>query len=208
MSVRARFTQEEHIIQQIRSNLSMVHAVRSNHPTVYASSPTSTGKRMYDYFRTYRVISVPQLIKKTNRNFYLHHVMHVNIQEGIDFGLHLQTKGVEKIIVPGIFFAEGWTQDHYISLWERVINDEVDEIIFNHNWEYSDGCVQELLIGLRAGKTLRLRSDLKKKLDLSQALKKIKRAIQYVDSIGANSKNLYNTYRRIELHSDRRSARR
>ena len=201
MKVDERLKQEERIVKEIKSNLSMARSVTGKAPTYYASSPTSTGRRLYSYFKKYGATSVKELEKKTKRNFFRESVMNENIKEGELFGKYLQKKGFNRVIVPGIFFAEGWTQEHYISLWERVIVDCSDEVIFNKYWEYSDGCVQEFWIGLREGKTLRFRESLNKEVNIKAALKLIREAINHVDKIGANANNLYNFYRRIDLHA-------
>lgn len=199
MKVDERLKQEERIIKEIKSSLSMVRTVTGKSPTYYASSPTSTGRRLYSHFKKHGVTSVKELEKKTKENFFRESIMSENIKEGESFGKYLQKNGLDRIIVPGTFFAEGWTQEHYISLWERVIVDCSDEIIFNTHWEYSDGCVQEFWIGLREGKTLRFRDSLNKEINVKDALKMIRKAINDVDKIGANANNLYNFYRRIDL---------
>lgn len=203
MSTKQLLEQEQSILREIKASLRMTGTVidtgaRRKDPQqqiIYASSPITTGKRMYNFFRKHKVGSVAEL-DKIDPAVYVEKIRKPNLVDGLMFGRDLRKLGYTSVIIPGVFFAEGWTQEHYISLWEQIIIKYADAVHFNKDWQYSDGCVTEFLIALQHNKKL---WEGKKMLDPKDGLKKIKKAIEELDKKGISTKNLYISYRRIVL---------
>lgn len=198
---------EDHIIEEIEANLTAVASVLGwgTHPeksvkpyTAYASSAITTGNRMYSLFKEYLVANVSDL-NKINPELFKSSILRANLDAGEEFGAIVrQSDRYDTVIVPATFFAKGWAQEHYMAFWEEVIKRFADAINFNDGWEYSNGCVDELRIGLENGK------DLFEGLSVVQmnpkaGLEKVRRAIEEVSNIGADVKSLYNSYRRAHL---------
>ena len=204
-------TLEDKILHEIKANITVAASIFGWEKTrmqlytiAYASAPITTGQRMYEVFKSVGVSSQDELKKKDPALFYKE-VMELNIRAGEEFAQHIRllqkseaTKQYTGVICPATFFAKGWTQEHYMSFWERIIETFVDAIHFNNGWQYSNGCVEEYLIGLKTHKRLYQGNTLAT-LEPKEALERIKQAIEDIQSLGADIKPLYNNYRRIEL---------
>ncbi|MDD5012417.1 MAG: hypothetical protein PHQ66_02100 [Candidatus Nanoarchaeia archaeon] len=184
----------DRIFDEINSNLTMLGAVLDNKckDVIYASSPITTGYRMYKIFEKYKVKSVAEL-KELDKEVFKREIMDENISDGLEFKFELLDKNYKYIIAPGEFFAKGWTQEHYMSLWEKVIKKFSNIICFNDNYQYSNGCVGELIIGIKNNKQLRKREDFAI-INPKEELNQIEKAIEHIDKIGADTKTLSNLY--------------
>src|SRR3989338_7747849 len=145
---------EEQVIDEITAGLSVVACVADWKPTVpiaYASTPITTGRRMYNLFEQRGITSRDQLPSGS----FEQDVMRPNIASGDSFGKQLRaTEHYKLVICPATFFAKDWGQEHYMALWERVIATFATAVHFNDGWEYSTGCVEELVIALGSGKEI------------------------------------------------------
>lgn len=198
---------EEHIIDEIESNLTAVASVigwgKSSGNVVipysaYASSAITSGHRMYELFKEHKVTSVADL-NKVDAELFKGKILRTNIEAGEEFGAILRaSKRYDAVIVPATFFAKGWAQEHYMAFWEEVIRRFADSVHFNDGWEYSNGCVDEFRIGLENGKEL-YEGLMVAQLNPKIGLEKVKHAIEEVSNIGADVKSLYNSYRRARL---------
>ncbi len=194
-----RLRQEKAILEQIRTSLSLAGAFldlntqryleNPLHQVVYTSSPTTTGLRFYEALKN----NPDKPLSEIKRD-----VMRENIESGMKLGEELSQAGFAHVIVPGKFFAEGWTQEHYMSLWEQVINRFATIICFNDGWQYSTGCVEEFLIGLQKEKDMTDRT--LSALDPRLELQKIGQAIEHIDEMGLEPSKLYDVYRRAVLY--------
>lgn len=196
-STSERLAQEDEILRSIRSALNAYDTISNPmQEVVYASSPITSGKRMYEIFRAHGASSIEDL-KQIDPNLYYEQIMSANIGDGIKFGQDLVSRGFAQVIVPGKFFQEGWSQEHYMSLWEQVIDRFAEQIHFNNYWQYSNGCAQEFLFGMHHNLPLFSRDGIQ--MNPGEEAGKIRLAIDEIDKVGVNPITLYNTYRRIEL---------
>lgn len=186
-------------MEQIRTSLSLAGAILDKgsqrypenplHNIIYASSPTSTGLLLYETIRANPDRPISEIKKQ---------VMGANIAGGIQLGRELTELGFRNVIVPGKFFAEGWTQEHYMSLWEQVIRRFATVICFNDGWHYSTGCVEEFLIGIQTDKEIVDRN--LQPIRPHDELDKIKTAIDRIDEMELEPGRLFDVYRRAALY--------
>jgi len=164
------------------------------HPA-YASSPITTGYALWLELEKKGAKSLEEL--KLSEPDIRKRLMKQNIEDGIAFGDEVRTKGYPIVIVPGIFFAKNWTQEHYMGLWEPVIIQYADTIVYNDNFHYSDGCVEEFLIGLTHDKKLCGRKDLAV-LNPKDEIIKIENAMNHMEKIsGITPTKMFNNYKKI-----------
>ena len=194
MGVEELVKLNDRIFDEINSNLTMLGTVIDDKckEVVYASSPITTGYRMYNVFEKYKVKSAEEL-KTIDKNIFRNEIMDMNILEGLNFKRGLLEKKHNYVIAPGEFFSKGWAQEHYMSLWEKVIKKFSDIICFNDNYQYSNGCVRELIIGIKNDKQLRKRENFAV-LNVKEELDHVEKAIEHIDKIGADTKTLSNLY--------------
>ena len=153
------------------------------------------GFLLYENLEKYNVKSMEELVaidagmrKK---------IMDANIKDGLEFGRELRDRKHPIVIVPGEFFAKGWTQEHYMALWEPTIKNLVKGICFNNNFHHSDGCVEELLIGVENHKELYTRDGFRR-MNLKDEVQKIGDAIGHIEKItGKVPQKLFNNYSRL-----------
>jgi hypothetical protein len=197
-----RLQQEEFILTAIKASITALGTSlpqRHTKKIVYASSPITTGLRMYSIFHKHHVTSEIQL-NSIDPLLFKRDIVQANSAAGITFAESIRRLGHPYVIAPGVFFAQGWEQKHYISLWEKVIRTYADVICFNTDWQFSTGCVQEFLIGLQSGKELRNRQAFKL-IEPQEELKKIKAAVNTIEKSGYSEMALalFEHYRSIEL---------
>jgi len=187
----------ERIFDEINSNLTMLGTVLDDKckDVIYASSPVTTGYRMYKTFEKYKVKSTEEL-KAVNKDIFRNEIMNKNIDDGLKFKQELN-KQYKYVIAPGEFFAKGWAQEHYMSLWEKVIKKFSNKICFNNNYHYSNGCVGELIIGIKNNKELRKKENFTL-IKVKEELNNIEKAIEHIDKIGADTKVLTNLYMELK----------
>jgi len=193
MAVETILKQEDRILREIELVLRGYKTVNSQQKVVYNSHFVTAGPRLYEAFRQHGVSRKEDLPPGVYRN----DVMNPNLVEGIDFGEEIKARG-HTVIVPGDFFAKGWADKHYMSLWEQVIKKHADIVCFYDKFHCSMGCVEELLIGFESGKELRHRNNFAP-LNPNDELPKIRTAIDDLDSLGVDPSRLYDSYRRLSL---------
>ena len=86
MSIGKLVKLNERIFDEINSNLTMLGTVLDNKckDVIYASSPITTGHRMYKIFEKYKVKSAEEL-KALNKDTFKDEIMDQNIIEGLIF---------------------------------------------------------------------------------------------------------------------------
>lgn len=208
MSVSERLAQEDHILRGIRMTLSTFRSVSPEggarrRGAVYASSPITSGLRLYKLMMEMGIKSIE--VARSHSAFKTK-VMGPNLADGERFGEALRGKdhGYPLVIVPGFFFAKGWAQEHYMSLWRQVIERYASKVAFNRGWEWSVGCVEEFSIAIESGKSL-LDEDGNIHVhprDFRASADLVRRAIDKVDEWGLDPKPLYDKWRQIDLFLD------
>lgn len=203
MSVSDRLAQEDQILRGIRMTLSTFRCVSPESETrrrgaVYASSPITSGLRLYDFARENPGVSLEELRKLPS---FKKQVMEPNLQDGERFGNVLRKMGYRLVIIPGVFFANGWAQEHYMSLWRQVIERFASKAGFNANWHWSTGCVEEFLIAV-VGEKVILDERGQRVTDLERAADQVRNTIDEIDRYGYDPKPLYDLWRHIDLSLD------
>lgn len=94
----------------------------------YISTPITSGKLVID-----------------NPHFSRDKIINMNIINGYEFATSLN---LENIIIPSELCPTNhyqWEQDHFQALWLSIIAEKCHGIYMNKNWEYSNGCAEELV---------------------------------------------------------------
>jgi len=128
---------------------SVLSAFKSHiHPEGYAyfSTAITTGKRFYDVLEKNQVNTLEGLLAK-GKNLLYDKVICPNIAAATVIAGKIAEKIKKTVIAPGMFEAkrQRWTQDAYMLLWYRVLEEMIDETIMANNWEYSNGQVAEFV---------------------------------------------------------------
>ncbi|MBS3147878.1 DUF4406 domain-containing protein [Candidatus Woesearchaeota archaeon] len=161
----------------------------------YASTPITTGKRLYDSMRDAGVRTIAEF--KQLHPGPVKEIMRLNIEDGEKFAIHLrETEERTLVISPATFFMKGWTQDHYMSFWERVIEQFATRVRLNKEWHYSNGCAEECRMAFATGKQVFEGACI---ITPNEAVAKLKDTIREISTITSDITSLYNTYRRLEL---------
>jgi len=87
------------------------------------------------------------------KNPYKESVIEYNKNQAYKFEKYIQShdkygkQSFVQIINPAEFNIDHWTRYDYLYMWKTIIVEFVSEIIFNKNWQYSNGCCFEYLVG-------------------------------------------------------------
>lgn len=201
-SVSDRLAQEDAILREIRSTLSTFRTMGLATPrrkgAVYASSPITSGYRLYSAARL--AGCTPETFRRDNQEKFQEAAMQPNLRDGAHFGERLRRLGWPLVIVPGEFFARGWAQEHYMSLWRQVIVRYARSVAFNAQWHWSTGCIEEFLIAIQADKRI-LDCD-GTPFEARHGAELIRHTVDEVDAWGFDAKPLYDLWRQIDLTID------
>lgn len=178
---------------------------RKNTPIAYASSPITSGPRMYQLMEQLGVTTRDQIPKDK----FQKQVMMPNIEAGEEFAQKVRdTKEYAVVISPATFFAKRWKQEHYMTLWRTVIENLPTAVHYNNGtidgwssspaWAYSDCCVEEYNIGVSSKKNLFSGVELVE-LPLEEALTKITGAMDHIQRLGIDSSTLFSLHRTLKL---------
>lgn len=143
------------VIDEIKMTMSAFDCVLPDDAGIYCSSDITTGKRFYyDVLAKYGVASEAELKRKLGEEEFKRvqtELIQTNVLRGVEFAEKLRERGLVNVVTPGPYFARGFTQQHYLYLWEWFIVKKVYEVRFNYDWQYSNGCTLEYAIALRKG---------------------------------------------------------
>jgi hypothetical protein len=109
-------------------------------------------------------------------------LIQANVARGEEFTEKLRERGLVNVVTPGPYFARGFTQQHYLYLWEWFIIKKIYEVRFNYDWQYSNGCTLEYAIALRKG-IPRLDHE-GSPLDVENAINKVEAAVNELQRKG------------------------
>jgi hypothetical protein len=175
--------------------------ITGNENVAYASSATSTGKRLVRAFGKYGVRSKDEL-KEKHPGTYEQEVWNPNVEDAKRFAERLRSRH-KYVLNASEFHIIGWEQEHYNALWEQVIRKKnFNPIYFNdehdNEYHYSEGSVRELLWGIMWQKDT-LDED-GSRLVWGDEAEKIWEAIQDYEKVGVKPANLINLHREIWLY--------
>jgi len=175
--------------------------ITGNENVAYASSATSTGKRLLEALGRHGARSKDELREK-HPGAYEREVWNPNVEDAKGFAERLRSRH-KYVLNASEFHIKGWEQGHYNALWEQVIRkDNFNPICFNEGYHYSDGCVRELLLGIKCRKdTLDANGS---GLVWGDEAEKIWQAIGDYEKIGVTPQNLINLHRDIWLYIESR----
>ena len=174
------------VIDEIKMTMSAFDCVLPDDAGIYCSSDITTGKRFYyEVLTKYEVTSEAELKRKLGEEEFkrVHtELIQANVARGVEFAEKLRERGLVNIVTPGPYFARGFTQQHYLYLWEWFIIKKIYETRFNYDWQYSNGCTLEYAISLRKG-IPRLDHE-GAPLDVESAIEKVEAAVNELQRKG------------------------
>ena len=168
--------------------LSLIDGFLSHEKPVYASSEFTSGWRFYELCRKKDVKTRDALQEIIAKAGYEEQVLLPNRKEGKEFARILEKRERKKVLAPNPFSAPDWSQHEYLGFWEEVIGQKCSAVFFNYRWEYSNGCVQEYLAGVKADLPLFDREG--SRLELSKARSMLATAIETLEKEGFNATDL------------------
>ena len=172
---------------------------------IYLSSEITSGERVFDLLRKHGASSREHLKEKLGGIYdeLWNELMDGNLAEGRAFFERTHSEGHRNLINPGPFYARGWTQEHYLYLWEWVIVHKCKEARFNSGWNYSNGCTLEYAISLRKG--IRTLGEDGRPMKAEDATKRIEHALDEYDEAGIDATSIRKNLQRIKRAIDGRA---
>ena len=162
-------SEESEIIELLRL-LDMMYADKS---TAYVSAPITTGTVFMDWYSSKgSKIRDKELYDSEHNN----KVTLTNISNAKKIKNKICLSEKNKIISPLTFNRNSWSQDQYRSFWGKVIEKYVNKIYFLDGWEYSSGCVFEMLIAMI--NKIKVFSEKKKIITVENAINMISSSIK------------------------------
>jgi hypothetical protein len=144
---------------------------------VYCSSEVSSGRRMYEAMRSYKVESSWDLEKNFPDAYK--RVRQANAKAAKSFAdkvHHRQPMGTV-VINPEPLSIPEWRQSDYQAFWVECIRYHAKEVRFNENWEFSNGCTLEFAAAWDAKGITTLDHE-GKELTLEAAIRAVEKAIE------------------------------
>lgn len=112
----------------------------------YVSTAITSGRRMYDLMDQLGIRDAEEL-KTKEPTVFLDRIIKPNIEEGTALAKKIAQKIGNPVIAPSIFEArkQRWSQDEYMAMWLKMIEENVGLIYMAPGWEYSGGGAEEYL---------------------------------------------------------------
>lgn len=198
---------QRRIISELESTISAYKSICGDEKetkVIYCSCPITTGKKLYERMIDEGIENIEEFKKFHSRDFY-NKVMMPNIQEGRQFGRTLREDNKNNgkmFIVPGDFYAKDWDQDHYMILWRNIIDKFAEGIRFNKKWFFSNGCIEEYLVGLKTQKNNKdfTLSDYEGKIIKEDyVLDKVFKTIEFLEDNRINTSKICKLYAEIKI---------
>jgi len=168
-----------------------------NRRGVYVSGPITTGLEFYQLLRRLGIEDVTVL--KSDEHAALRKELDALVQRNISrmsqVADRLRSRYGSLVIDPGKIAISDWSQDHYMSLWSRVIRTGVEKIYFLDGWEYSNGGVAEYCLGTELG--LQLLDESGESLSKDRALRLLNAAVTSLRKMGFVAPNLDEAIRQL-----------
>lgn len=156
------------IIQKTQAAVDIISCITGKNKSTYISTPITNG------------LKVIEAIKSNSEYNYNVDIIKKNCEEGLLFATYVRSKR-KYVIDPSCFFQKNWSQDDYMCLWEQIIKTYADEIWFNDNWQYSNGCTYEFYIAtINAIPTFDATGTV---MDTQNGIQLLEQAIQKTDTI-------------------------
>jgi len=150
--------------------------------SIYISAPITTGAYFINWYKN-KGLLIENLADY--RKAHYNEIIKPNSDIILKYYGDLSLKINSPIIEPASFEMPGWTQDDYLSFWEKVINHCVIKIIFMDGWCYSKGCTFEYYTGLKKG--IELVDQNQKPIEINWAIEHIQKAIAEYNKVGINT---------------------
>lgn len=111
-------------------------------PVAYVSMPISSGKLLYDVLEKKGCRTLDELASVDKDAIY-NEIIAPNIEMGICAADKIRTSLPP--LAPSVFEGKKfrWSQQEYMALWYKVIEERAREMHMTDGWEYSNGGVQE-----------------------------------------------------------------
>lgn len=125
----------------------VINAYRSIlHSISYLSLPITSGEYYYNMLEKLGVKSTAELSNEEKKEFYEKIIEH-NVCEGKTLASILAKESRQPLVVPCIFEAaeQNWSENDYIFMWYRLIEEKAKKIVMKDGWQYSNGSSMEFV---------------------------------------------------------------
>ena len=169
----------------------------------YTSHSVSSGRRLFSTARRFGYTDVNSFKAEAPQR-YRTLVLRPNVEAGARFGSLVRSRGWPLTIVPGQFYAQDWSQVHYMAAWRPVIIFRATSVHHDTNdmgWTF--GGVEEYKIGILNHKRMFLwtgndcqPADLRRGADI------IRRTVDRIAGWGFDPKLIYEQWQEVDLLCD------
>jgi hypothetical protein len=183
--------------EEVAMAFSALDCVLHRGRAIYAGSELTSGRRLYNAFREFRVKSVDELKQLKGKDWYGANVWDANVKSAQDFAAQVRQKdgGNTFVVTPARFSAPGWTHLEYLAFWEQLLRTRISATWFKSDWQYSNGCTFEFAVCADA--SLPTFDHQGNPLSVRQAAELIDAAIRELDSSGFDTTKLRENLARL-----------
>lgn len=166
----------------------------------YVSTAISSGKLMYGILQ--QIGCSYDELKKHHSNVLYEQIIKPNIDQGTALARSIAGSSDEPVVSPAIFEARSqrWSQDEYMGMWLRMIEENVGRMVMSPGWEYSNGGTEEYLLAMQMAYGLRTRHGIDvedhqgNRLPLSQGMELIAKALLDLHGMGQKAPTIASVY--------------
>jgi len=166
----------------------------------YVSTAISSGKLMYDILQ--QIGCSYEELKQHHSDVLYEQIIKPNIDQGTFLARNIASNVDEPVVSPAIFEARSqrWSQDEYMGMWLRMIEENVGRMVMSPGWEYSNGGTEEYLLAIQMIYGLRTRWNINvedhegTRLPLPQGMELIAKALLYLHDQGQKAQTIASVY--------------
>jgi hypothetical protein len=150
----------------------------------YVSTAITSGRLMYEQLDKHGFADADELKAKAPTVLF-DSIIKPNIEAGTAVARLMARKIDHPVVAPAVFEArkQRWSQDEYMAMWLKMIEENVARIYMAPGWEYSNGGAEEFLhaaqmsLGYRSRCTIEILDSEDKPIRLHDGLVSIGRAL-------------------------------
>lgn len=123
--------------------LDALRCVGATNGTVYVTVPITTGLREFQLMRD--LSCDRETLRTLHRQRWLAEVKELNEADAAAYTLMVQLQNEDRLVLnPAALQVDGWTQEHYGSMWSQVLLQFCDKLVVTPDWAFSVGARHEV----------------------------------------------------------------
>lgn len=128
--------------------LGVADCIIERRTAIYSAVPITSGRRLWDLAKRLNMFQLHKIAGSHPRVFE-RDVFEPNLEDARRLAAELRRRHSETVVDPSRLFVSGWNQKDYRDIWRAFISKKVSLLVLADGWQYSFGCVEEVVCAVQ-----------------------------------------------------------